>query len=162
MFDDLDFEQVRETIGTNYSQVGLEIIPYHVYVDKDVTGSNWTNPAVSLYKGENLEGLYKAYAPGEEEGSFETTPYVVFKQYPQPDGTADIYCERDDTGQFSDLPVLVGKRRDGNVEISGYKFRDHSKLEAYWGIEEPGILPVGTTYGYRSLYGLTITQYSGE
>lgn len=164
LFDDLDFEDVRETIGTDYNQAGLIIEPYHVYVDTDVTGSNWTNPDTSIYKGESLEGFYQVYAPlpEEEGGGFAEEPYAIFKQFPQPDGTAEIYCTKDETGQYSDLPVLVGNRRNGVTEISNFQFTDHSKIEAYWGIAEPGLLPIGTTYGYRSLYRMAISQYSGD
>ena len=42
--------------------------------------------------------------------------------------------------------------------MSGYTFESDTKMEAYWEIENPGILPVGVTYGFRSLAGYKVVQ----
>ena len=159
LFDDLDFEDVRETIGTTYGQSGMEFVPYHFYADDNVCGTTWTSPSTAVYTGESDDGYYLVYKRGEDD-LFESEPFMKLVQYPQPDGSVPIYVEYDNDGKASEGDYM-GYRQDGIVYLDqGYAFEDNSRIECYWAIENPGILPVGSTYGYRSLAGYSVTKVS--
>lgn len=160
-FDDLDLESVRRTIGFSYAQSGMVITPYHYYEDLSVSGTDWYLPETAIYSGESGVGHYLAYRKDKDDPSkWESKPYARFEQYIDPDSDGSvIYCVADDTDQFPKLPAYVGFRSaSGTLEMSGYAFETDTKMEAYWEIENPGILPIGVTYGFRSLAGYKVVQ----
>ena len=165
LFEDLDFEDMRDEIGDYYNQVGLSIKPFHYYEDLNVNGASWVSPGTHIFTGENLEGFYKAYKLTDdstpENKVWEDTPYAEFKQFPRSDGSADIFCIKDGTGKLASLPALVGYRSAGQVNFNGYDFLPNTKLGCYWGIKNEGILPIGKTYGFRTLAGLSVIQTGG-
>lgn len=144
LFDDLDFEKFRNSIGTTYSQVGMEIIPYHVAeftVYEDDGAVNGDMP----YVGESGNGRIEIWR--------DDVLFTTWVQEKLPTGEINIY----NPGE-PDSPI-VGYVADGIFHISypsGLLAGDI--VRCYWSIQDPGVLPIGQNYGYRTLFGFSIDQ----
>lgn len=171
LFEDLDFEKVRETLGDSYSPVGLEFRPYHVYEYVVPSGAaSYTKISSDMQlRGESQEGIYRLYRPAQNEGEWEPEPFAVLKQYSSPTQTTAVSLYLTSTTESEWEPFIgnsigVKDTSTNNVTLSpppGF-FSTDVRVVCYWGIEEPGVLPIGIASGYRSLFAHQIIQVTGD
>ena len=155
LFESVDLAKVIDTIQENktYSSTGLIVKGYH-YRKDEVPATSYQ---VESYQGEMPgTGWYyvNAYSKDNDE-----VPEISIKLIERNDqtGLCQIWNEKDSSYSWG---THIGRNVNLTIDASLFLNDRRVEIECYWGMENEGILSIGSVYGLRRLHGVKITKVS--
>jgi len=151
LFNDLDITKVYKSMLDDRTQnfMGLTINGYH-YEERIISSSS-KSVVLGSYENEELgSGFYELVLPDN------TTLRFYEDLEPGNSSVANIYLEGTDEKKGNHTENLV------RMDFSGIEWDGDATFKCYWGMEDKGILSIGTKDGIRRLKGVRVNMIQGE